>query len=108
VRAIVAHYGGIVALPTVAGPLVVHRGAAVLDGHVLPLSPTGLEMLRLLVAARGSVVTRERLLDVLPGDSKDPHAVEVAIARLRDASGSRDLVRTVVKRGYRLELADAR
>jgi uroporphyrinogen-III synthase len=107
VRTIVGHYGGIEALRTVAGPLVVHRGAAVLDGHVLPLSPTGLEMLRLLAAARGSVVTRERLLDVLPGDSRDPHAVEVAIARLRDAAGSRDLVRTVVKRGYRLALEEA-
>ena len=32
-----------------------------------------------------------------------PHAAEVAIARLRDATGSRALIRTVVKRGYRLD-----
>ena len=104
VRAVVAHYGGLEALDTVAGPLRVHRAAAVLDGRVLPLSRTGLEVLRLLATARGSVVPRERMLAALPGDSADPHAVEVAVARLREASGNRELVRTVVKRGYRLEL----
>lgn len=104
VRTLVAHYGGLQTLDTVAGPLQVHRGAAVLNGHVLPLSPTGLEVLRLLAAARGAVVPRGDLLTVLPGDSRDPHAAEVAVARLREAAGSRDLIRTVVKRGYRLEL----
>jgi uroporphyrinogen-III synthase len=105
VRLIVNHYGGLEALDTVAGPLRVYRGAAVLEGRVLPLTPTGLEILRLLAHARGSVVPRERVLATLPGDSRDPHAAEVAIARLRDATGSRGLIRTVVKRGYRLELA---
>ena len=33
-------------------------------------------------------------------------AAEVAIARLRQATGSRELVRTVVKRGYRLAVVD--
>ena len=106
VRAIVTHYGGLDALDTVAGPLRVRRGAAVLDGRVLPLSRTGLEVLRLLAHARGSVVARDRVLAALPGDSSDPHAAEVAIARLRDATGSRALIRTVVKRGYRLELQE--
>ncbi|WP_236121303.1 uroporphyrinogen-III synthase [Cellulomonas palmilytica] len=105
VRLIVNHYGGLEALETVAGPLRVYRGAAVLDGRVLPLTPTGLEILRLLAHARGSVVPRDQVLTALPGDSRDPHAAEVAIARLREATGSRGLIRTVVKRGYRLELA---
>ncbi|WP_425953685.1 uroporphyrinogen-III synthase [Xylanimonas sp. McL0601] len=107
VRALVAHYEhvGSVALATVAGPLVVRARLAVLDGRVLPLSPTGLEVLRLLAAAGGDVVPRERVLEVLPGASTDPHAVEVAIGRLREAVGRRDLVRTVVKRGYRIERA---
>jgi uroporphyrinogen-III synthase len=105
VRALVTHYGGLQTLDTVAGPLQVHRRAAVLDGRVLPLTVTGLEVLRVLARARGAVVPRDGVLAVLPGDSTDPHAAEVAIARLRDASGSRALVRTVVKRGYRLELA---
>ncbi len=106
VRAIVTHYGGLEALDTVAGPLRVHRAAAVLDGHVLPLSRTGLEVLRLLAAARGSVVPRDRVLGALPGESADPHAAEVAVARLREATGSRELIRTVVKRGYRIELQE--
>ncbi len=107
VRELVAHYEHVdsVALATVAGTLVVRARVAVLDGRVLPLSPTGVNVLRLLAAAGGDVVTRERVLDVLPGDSRDPHAVEVAIGRLREAIGRRDLIRTVVKRGYRVERA---
>lgn len=106
VRALVGHFGGLPPVPSAAGSLQVRRGAAVLDGRVLALSPSGLEVLRLLVAARGGVVPRSAVLDVLPGASTDPHAAEVAIARLREATGSRELVRTVVKRGYRLGLAD--
>ncbi len=106
VRALVGHFGGLPPVPTVAGSLQVRRGAAVLAGRVLALSPSGLEVLRLLAAAQGGVVPRDAVLDALPGESTDPHAAEVAIARLRDATGCRDLVRTVVKRGYRLVLAD--
>lgn len=107
VRALVGHYEQIesVALATVGGPLVIHARVAVLGGRVLPLSPTGVEVLRLLAAAGGDVVPREKVLDILPGVSRDPHAVEVAVARLREAAGRKDLVKTVVKRGYRLELA---
>ncbi|ARK06565.1 MULTISPECIES: uroporphyrinogen-III synthase [Cellulosimicrobium] len=107
VRTLVAHYeqAETVALATVAGTLQIRSRVAVLDGEVLPLSPSSLEVLRLLAARRGEVVTRDDVLDVLPGDSRDPHAAEVAVARLREATGRRDLVRTVVKRGYRLELA---
>jgi uroporphyrinogen-III synthase len=107
VRALVGHYEHIdsVALSTVAGSLVIRARVAVLDGKVLPLSPTGVAVLRLLAAAEGDVVPREEVLAALPGDSQDTHAAEVAIARLREAAGRRDLIRTVVKRGYRIELA---
>ena len=105
VRLVVHHFGAQPPVDTVAGALHVRRGGAVLDGRLLPLTPTGLEILRLLAGARGSVVPRADVLAALPGDSRDPHAAEVAIARLRDATGSRELVRTVVKRGYRLEPA---
>lgn len=110
VRALVGHYEHIesVALSTVAGPLVIRARVAVLDGQVLPLSPTGVEVLRLLASAGGDVVPRDQVLDVLPGVSRDGHAVEVAVARLREAAGRRDLIKTVVKRGYRLELAHDR
>lgn len=87
---------------TGAGTVRVHGSAALLDDEQLPLSPSGLVLLRLLVEARGDVVSRAQILRVLPGDSADGHAAEVAVARLREALGHPDLVRTVVKRGYRL------
>lgn len=106
VRTIVDHYGGVQTLETAAGRLQMRRRAAVLDGRVLALSPTGIELLRLLADAGGDVVTPAQVLQQLPGESTDVHAAEVAIARLRQATGSRELVRTVVKRGYRLAVVE--
>lgn len=103
VRALVGHFeqAQSTAVLTSAGPLQVRSTVALLDGHVLPISPNGLEVLRLLADAGGDVVTREQVLAVLPGESADPHTAEVAVARLRDVCG-RALIQTVVKRGYRL------
>ncbi len=89
---------------TSAGLLRVRRSASVLGERVLPLSQVQLAVLRALVDASGGVVTREEILTLLPGSSNDPHAAEVAVARLRDALGERTLVRTVPRRGYRLEV----
>ncbi|WP_029292033.1 uroporphyrinogen-III synthase [Cellulomonas sp. HZM] len=105
VRAIVAHYSEQDAVRTVGGLLRIRRGGAALDGRVLPLTPSGLAVLRLLAHAHGAVVTRDDVLDVLPGASRDPHTAEVAVGRLREVVG-REVVRTVVKRGYRLELEE--
>ena len=102
VRALVGHYGGLQALQTVAGPLQVHRGGRACSTATCCPHAHGLEVLRLLADAGGAVVPRDQVLAVLPGDSSDPHAAEVAIARLREASGGRALIQTVVKRGYRL------
>lgn len=104
VRALVNHYeqAQSSAVQTAAGRLQIRRTVALLNDHVLPVSPSGLEVLRVLVEAGGEVVTRKRVLSALPGDSTDPHAAEVAIARLREALGNKGLVKTVVKRGYRL------
>ncbi|WP_230209114.1 uroporphyrinogen-III synthase [Nostocoides sp. HKS02] len=104
VRALVSHYehAQTTAVSTAAGRLQVRRTVALLDGHVMPVSPNGLEVLRLLTAAGGDVVTREQVLAVLPGDSNDPHTAEVAVARVREVCGGRALIQTVVKRGYRL------
>lgn len=108
VRTLVAHYEELHAraVMTRAGRLQVRRTVALLNGHVVPLSPNGLEVLRLLVDRAGSVVTRQELLAVLSGDSTDPHTAEVAIARVREALGGRTAIETVVKRGYRLTPTD--
>ncbi len=106
VRALADHFAGLAARApmTVAGRLEVRAQRAVLGGEELPLSPSGRTVLRLLAEAEGGVVPRARLLAALPGVSTDAHAVEVAIARVREVVG-RELIKTVVKRGYRLELA---
>ncbi|WP_385899901.1 uroporphyrinogen-III synthase [Tessaracoccus sp. O5.2] len=90
---------------TPSGVLRLRRAAAALDGRALPLSQVQLAVLRALVSAEGGVVSREDILALLPGCSNDPHAAEVAVARLRDSMGDRSLVRTVPRRGYRLEVS---
>lgn len=79
------------------------RGRLVrLGDHSTPLSPSSVAVLRLLIEAGGAVVPKTRLLAALP-EANDEHALEVAIGRLRQAMGRRELVVTVIKRGYRLD-----
>jgi uroporphyrinogen-III synthase len=86
-----------------AGHLVDIRGTcALVDGSVKSLSGSGMAILRALAQRPGDVVARNDLLRVLPGNSNDPHAVDTAVLRLRTALGDRNIVATVVKRGYRL------
>jgi uroporphyrinogen-III synthase len=88
----------------VAGTMVTLRGhAAVVNGLVKPLAPGPMAVLRALAEARGKVLSRAALLQVLPRGA-DEHAVEMAVARLRAALGGTTYVQTVVKRGYRLAL----
>lgn len=106
VRSLVMHLGDASdSTPTAGGDLRVRATAATLDHEVLPVSPSGLAILRVLAREPGVVRSREELLAVLPGDSDDPHSAEVAVARLREAIG-RPLVQTVVKRGYRLAVRE--
>jgi len=105
VREVIAHYSYDSArpIPTVAGSLVVRNARAVLDGRPLPLSPSSFAALRALARVPGAVVSREALLDELPGEAVTPHAVDVTIGRLRETLGDPAVVRTVVRRGYRLD-----
>lgn len=91
-------------IATPEGILRFRASSATLDHEPLPLSPTSLAVLRRLAREPGEVVSRERLLHALPGDSADPHSVEVAVARLRDAIAPKQLVRTIIKRGYVLQV----
>jgi uroporphyrinogen-III synthase len=86
-----------------AGHVVDIRGTCVLvDGSIKLLSPSGMAILRALAQRPGDVVSRSDLLRVLPGNSNDPHAVDTAMLRLRTALDDKNIVATVVKRGYRL------
>jgi len=87
----------------VAGHLLEIRGTCVLvDGAVKELSPAGMATIRALANRPGTVVSRTDLLRALPGSGTDTHAVETAVLRLRTALGDKNIVATVVKRGYRL------
>lgn len=88
-----------------AGHTVDIRGTCVLvDGSIKLLSGSGMATLRALAQRPGDVVARNDLLRVLPGNSNDPHAVDTAVLRLRTALGDRNIIATVVKRGYRLAI----
>jgi len=108
VRLLITHCGeNAEGITTPAGTLRVRATAASLDHVVLQLSPGALAILRELAHEPGRVKSREQLLAVMPGDSGDPHAAEVAVARLRDVVG-KDVIRTVVKRGYALQVVGAK
>ncbi|QKJ19275.1 uroporphyrinogen-III synthase [Microbacterium hominis] len=108
VRSVVTHFGGghAAALDTAAGRLELRSSGAVLDGARITLSRTGTDVLAALFAAKGGVVSRARLQAALPRSGENTHAVEMAVARVREAFGVPDLIKTVVKRGYRLNVLD--
>jgi len=106
VRSLVMYLGDASAsVPTVAGELRVRATTVTLDHEILPVSPSGLVIMRSLASEPGTVRSREDLLAAMPGESGDPHSAEVAVARLREAMGH-PIVQTVVKRGYRLAVRD--
>ncbi|CDO11414.1 uroporphyrinogen-III synthase [Mycolicibacterium cosmeticum] len=87
----------------VAGHLLEIRGTCVLvDEVVKELPPASMATIRALAHRPGAVVSRADLLGALPGSGTDTHAVETAVLRLRTALGDKNIVATVVKRGYRL------
>lgn len=87
-------------LPVAGHRLGVRAAAAVVDGARRELTPTSMILLRLLAREPGAVISRGELLGALGGE--DPHAVEAAVARLRAGLGHKQLIATVVKRGYRI------
>ena len=109
VRAVVTHFGGGYApsRDTSAGVLQLRSSGAVLDGRFIALSRSGVDLLRVLFDARGAVVSRAALQCALPRSGDNTHAVEMAVARVREALGVSDLIKTVVKRGYRLNVVEA-
>ncbi|WP_311257212.1 winged helix-turn-helix domain-containing protein [Microbacterium sp. WCS2018Hpa-9] len=101
---VIEHFerGGALSLPTDAGLVEVRSGGVVVDGAFVPLSRSAVALIDALASAGGRVISRAELGAALPGPQRTPHAVEAAVARLREALGQRALVHTVVKRGYRL------
>ncbi len=108
VRGVVTHFGGGSAptLQTSAGALQLRSGGAFIDGRFIALSRTAARLLGVLFDARGDVVPRAQLVEALPRTGQGDHAVEMAVARVRETLGVPGVIKTVIKRGYRLD-ADA-
>nr|WP_142120756.1 uroporphyrinogen-III synthase [Rarobacter faecitabidus] len=94
--------GDVPTLRTEAGDISLRSGGVVLNGAFIPLSRAGASLLGALFDANGRVLSRDELAPALPRAGQNSHAVEVAVARVREALGHADIVKTVVKRGYRL------
>lgn len=105
---VIEHFtgGDAPSLSTDFGWIQVRSGGVAVEDGFIPLSRSAVALMDALAAARGRVVSRAELDSVLPGEGRTAHAVEVAIARLRETLGDRALIQTVVKRGYRLAVTD--
>jgi uroporphyrinogen-III synthase len=103
-RAIAATLPGRAVQARAAGHQLTVRGHAVLlDDVLLPVQPAPISVLRILARSPDRVHSRDELRQAISrGSTVDDHAIEVAVARLRAALGDGSIVRTVVKRGYRL------
>ncbi len=93
----------IVRLSTRHGDIELRGRLAVVAGRRASLAPTSLTLFRILLGARGSVLSRLELTASLP-EMHDDHAVDVAISRLRQALPAAGIVATVIKRGYRIDV----
>lgn len=77
--------------------------AVVLDGKLIEIPPSPMGLLRALARQPGRVYAPDELLGGLKApNAASPHAVEMAITRLRALLGEPSIIQTVVKRGYRL------
>lgn len=108
VRCVVDHFatGAAPRLRTAAGTMEMRSGGVVVDGYFVPLSRAGSSILGELFDAAGGVRTREQLGRALPRGGESAHAVEMAIARLRESLGGPASIQTIVKRGYRLTVEE--
>ncbi|MGC4095188.1 MAG: response regulator transcription factor [Polyangiaceae bacterium] len=83
--------------------------AALVEGRRVSLSPREHVLLRLLLARRGDVLSRQLLLSEVFGYQFDPgtNIVDVHIAHLRKKLGERgSLIQTIRGSGYRLKRAN--
>ncbi len=109
-RCVIGHYdvgGAAPWVATTAGRLSMRSSGVVVAGRFTPLSRTGARLLGALFDADGAVLSRDEIAHELPGTIQTAHAVEMAVARLREALGDTDIIKTVVKRGYRLSVEES-
>lgn len=84
------------------------RGALTRDGQDIPIRPKTFALLSCLLAHPGRLISKEELLDhVWPGVVVTEDSVTQCVGELRAAlgDGGQQLIRTVPRRGYRLDAA---
>ena len=67
------------------------------------LTPGQAELVRALIEAGGTVLSREELGAALP-EASSRHALDMTLSRLRKALPQPEIIATVIKRGYRLNV----
>lgn len=83
------------------------RGTVTADGQCIDLPPKEFALLRALMERKNRVLTRDELLDLAWGWDYDgtDRVIDGHIKKLRRALGKHaDCIKTVVKRGYKLEV----
>jgi uroporphyrinogen-III synthase len=85
------------------GTIEVRGRIARINGVKVSLPPVSLALFRALTEAAGATVSRSALSSAAP-EYLDDHAVDVAVSRLRQLLPDRAAIRTVVKRGYRIDV----
>jgi predicted ATPase/DNA-binding winged helix-turn-helix (wHTH) protein len=83
--------------------LVSQRRELLANGVPVPLGGRALDVLIVLIEARGELVTKDEFLDrVWPGTMVEENALQVQVSTLRRALGpDRDFIKTISGRGYR-------
>ena len=90
-----------------AGALNPARGTVTADGQRIDLPPKEFALLRAMMERKNRVLTRDELLDLAWGWDYDgtDRVIDGHIKKLRRALGKHaDCIKTVVKRGYKLEV----
>lgn len=91
----------VVRAATELGPVELRGRWVSVAGSHATLTPGQAALVRLLLGAKGRTLSQAEIGRALP-QPLDPHAVEVAVSRVRRALPAPGLIRTVVKRGYRV------
>ncbi len=90
--------------PSPYGPIELRGRNLRINGDTIDLPPAPMSLFRALAEANGAVLSREQLAGIL-ADGAGEHALDMTISRLRKALPHPGLVMTVIKRGYRMQLA---
>ena len=76
------------------------------NGHIVDCTPKEYELLEVLINNRNIALSRDRLLELVWGYDYegDTRTIDVHIQKLRKKLGWEDIIKTVYKLGYRLEV----